>query len=1060
MSGLVLRGLLLAADAAPAVKKAADSSGGASFLIFLAVVFLVFVLPFLLGSFIARSLNVRDMGTRIGTVLFAVMIGITPFVWQYVKGSREQSTYAARLAAWEAEGKEKGEPQPTRPEPRSWQSAIKLGIDLEGGTNLVFETDPIAGKEVTPDVLAQLVTAIGRRINPTGTEEVVVRAVGRNRIEVIVPGAKPEEVARIKQLITRLGSLEFAILANRSDHDAIIQRAQGAKKDVFDANGNVIASWREVAFGKDKKPKYTPGSSDISREVDEKGEKVTQVLIVLDRDPDNRVTGKYLTRAHETVDESGGAAVGFNFNTRGAFLFQKLTSLNGPRSDGSFRNLAVLLDERIHTAPVIRSTISDSGMISGRYTRDEVNELIGVLKAGALEVPLKPDPVSEFSVGPLLAHDVRDKGMMSVYVSSILIFAFMFIYYRFAGLVANICLVLNIVLILASMAYIDATFTLPGIAGIVLTVGMAVDSNVLIFERMREEQERGSSLRMTIQNGFGRALSAIVDGNMTSLITAVILYMIGTDQIRGFAVTLFIGLTVSMFTAVFMGRVLFELAERKRWISRVSMMSLIKVPHIDWIGWWRPAVAISAVFVIAGFIAMGARGVDNLDIDFTGGTVVTFDFEKNQDLQKVQELIQKPESEGGLGSTATVERLIPLGAKPTDEPSDATTRDSGKQFRIRTKEQDIKKVADTIFKQMNSSDMKIRQVTVNYGDVVELATSEAKRETLAQFPQGRDVLLTFSAPIKTATAEDYVAQALSELKGAAPEKNESDEPESEADAEKAKATANAPKYDVPKALFVVEGVTASDDDRSAGFTTMMLNASPELPIADLKTALTAMQTRMATEPVFTEVNTFDSQVAKEMQEMALLAILFSLIAIVGYIWFRFERVTWGFAAVAALFHDVLVTMAAIPLAAYLSQTPIGRALGFEDFKINLGVVASILTIIGYSLNDTIVIFDRIREIRGKNPALTAEMLNMSVNQTLSRTILTALSCLIVVVVMYAVGGEGLHAFAFTMIVGVISGSWSTIYMSNPVLLWLMNRPGSAPARVSAPIRSAKPSAAG
>ena len=1053
MSGLVLKGLLLAADAAPAVTKAADSSAGASFLIFVAVVFLVFVLPFLLGTAIARGLNVRDMGTRIGTVLFAVMLGLAPFVWQYVKGAREQSAYAARLAAWEAEGKEKGDPQPTPPEPRTWQSAIKLGIDLEGGTNLVFETDPSAGKDVTPDVLAQLVTAVSRRINPTGTEEVVVRAVGRNRIEVIVPGAKPEEVARIKQLITRLGSLEFAILANRSDHDAIIQRAQGAKKDVYDANGNVVASWREIAIGKDKKPKYTPSQNDITREVEEKGQKVTQVLIVLDRDPNNRVTGKYLTRAHETVDESGGAAVGFNFNTRGAVLFQNLTSLNGPRADGSFRNLAVLLDERIHTAPVIRTTISDSGMISGRYTRDEVNELIGVLKAGALEVPLKPDPVSEFSVGPLLAHDVRDKGMMSVYVSSILIFAFMFIYYRFAGLVANICLVLNIVLILASMAYIDATFTLPGIAGIVLTVGMAVDSNVLIFERMREEQERGSSLRMTIQNGFGRALSAIVDGNMTSLITAVILYMIGTDQIRGFAVTLFIGLTVSMFTAVFMGRVLFELAERKRWIHRVNMMSLIKVPHIDWISWWKPAVAISAVFVIAGFIAMGARGVDNLDIDFTGGTVVTFDFENEQELQEVQELLQKPVDEGGLGSTATVERLVQLG-------QDVSASDKGKQFRVRTKEQDIKKVADTIYKQMNSNDKKIRQVTVEYGDVVDLASSETKRETLAKFPQGRDVLLTFSGPIKTTTAEDYVAQALSEIKGAAPVKKDAEDSEDESDADKARAaaTANAPKYDSPKALFVIEGVEAAEDP-SAGFRTMRINASSELAEADLKAALAAMQQRMATEPVFTEVNTFDSQVAKEMQEMAMLAIFFSLIAIVGYIWFRFERVTWGLAAVAALFHDVLVTLGAIPLAAYLSQTPVGRALGFEDFKINLGVVASILTIIGYSLNDTIVIFDRIREVRGKNPALTAEMLNTSVNQTLSRTILTALSCFIVVVVMYAVGGEGLHAFAFTMIVGVISGSWSTIYMSNPVLLWLMNRPGSTPARPSAPMRAVKSSAA-
>lgn len=1054
MSGLVWNGLLLAAESPKPT-----TSGGASILVFLSILLIVFVAPFVLGVLIARGLNVRDMGTRIGTVLFAVTLGLAPFVYQYVKGAREQADYTQKLAAWDAEGSKKGEPEPQRPEPRSWVSAIKLGIDLEGGTNLVFEAIDSKDKPINADIMQQMVVAIGKRVNPTGTEEVVVRTVGRNRLEVIVPGAKPEDVARIKKRIVELGSLEFAILANQTDHKEIIQKAQGAKKDVYDAEGRVIASWRDISVGKDGKLKYNPSGSDITRPGENNDEKHPQVLIILDPVKDDRVTGKHLTQVRETTDELGAPAIGFNFGTRGARLFQILTSRNGPRSDGSTRQLAVLLNEKIEQAPSIRSTISDSGQISGKFTREEINEHIGTLRSGALEVPLKPEAVSEFSVGPLLAHDVREKGMNSVYVSSALIFLFMFVYYRFAGLVANICLVLNIVLILASMAYIDATFTLPGIAGIVLTIGMAVDSNVLIFERMREEQERGSSLRMTIQNGFGRALSAIVDGNMTSLITAVILYMIGTDQIRGFAVTLFIGLSVSMFTAVFMGRVLFELAERKRWIKRVNMMSLIRVPHIDWISWWKPAVGISALFVVVGFIAMGFRGVDNLDIDFTGGTVVTFEYEADQDLQKVQQILQQPEADGGLGATTSVERLVALG-----DPV-ATANDVGKQFRIRTKEQDAKKVSKTIFELMTKNEMPLRQISLendfsekNDSQFKDLATAEEKRPTLAQFAQGRDVLLKFSGPIKAATAEDYVAQALLELKrtDAEVKKDTEDDEETEAaDAPKAVE----PKYPAPKTVFALEGVDAAED-ASAGFTTMLMNVSPEVSLPDLKEALSSMKARMAVEPTFTEVNTFDSQVAGDMRDMALLAIFFSILAIVAYIWFRFERVTWGIAAVAALTHDVLVTLAAIPLAAYLSQTAFGRLLGFEDFKINLGVVASILTIIGYSLNDTIVIFDRIREIRGKNPALTAEMLNTSVNQTLSRTILTALSCFIVVIVMYFTGGEGLHAFAFTMIVGVISGSWSTIYMSNPVLLWLMNRPGSAPVRSTTPIRPAKSAAAG
>ena len=200
-----------------------------------------------------------------------------------------------------------------------------------------------------------------------------------------------------------------------------------------------------------------------------------------------------------------------------------------------------------------------------------------------------------------------------------------------------------------------------------------------------------------------------------------------------------------------------------------------------------------------------------------------------------------------------------------------------------------------------------------------------------------------------------------------------------------------------------------------------------------------MQNRLSTEPVLDEVNSFDTSVANETKYYALMAVLASLLAIVIYIWFRFEKIYFGLAAVVALAHDVLVTLGAIALGAYLSKTPIGPLLMLEDFKINMNQIACLLTIVGYSLNDTIVIFDRIREIKGKSPNVTYAMINQSVNETLSRTLLTAFTTFLVVLVLYVAGGEGIHGFAFSMIIGVITGCYSTVYIANPVLLWLVNR---------------------
>ncbi|MCA9016530.1 MAG: protein translocase subunit SecD, partial [Planctomycetaceae bacterium] len=759
------------------------------------------------------------------------------------------------------------------------------------------------------------------------------------------------DVQRIKSLITRLGSLEFDIVANRRDHATIVNRAlESPGKDIRDGEGRVIASWREVN-GNDSYTDDQMVSRPVTREDGTQGE---EVLVIIEPNPERRVTGKYLVRARPSTDQNGSPAVAFTFNARGGTLFSQLTSKNRPSKDGFHRHLAVLLDGKVQSAPRLITTIGAEGQITGRFTQKEIADLLNVLNAGALEVPLKPEPVSEFSISPLLGSDVQEKGKQAIVIAAIAVILFMLVYYRFSGLVANICLTLNLLLVMGTMSFINATFTLPGLAGLVLTIGMAVDANVLIFERIREEKARGSSLRMAINNGFSRAFTTIVDANLTTLIVAVVLYIIGTDQVRGFAVTLFIGIVMSMFTALYVGRIIFDIFERKRWISDLKMMSMVGSTNIDFIGKKMIAGTFSIALIVIGLIVVVTRGEENLDIDFTGGTMVTFEFEDKQEIDDVRGLLQAE-----FGNSITLEQLQ-LSNDPGSE---------GRFFRLRTtmndadKGEDEANAADTIRGNLNAafkdSAHKLRKVTMEFGEIKQLEGSE-------NAPAGAEVELTFSGEVKPSTVDNYLKEAIASIKNAD----------------------KTPKYDrIPD--FQLKGIAAdkeaAESEEANRYKKMTMQAGPDLLVDDLKTALASMQTVMATTAILDEVNSFDSSVAGEMQESALLAMLISLIAIVAYVWFRFQRITFGLAAVTALIHDVLVVLGLVALGAYLSNTALGPILGLNDFKINLPMIAAFLTIVGYSLNDTIVVFDRIREVRGKNPALTTVMVNESLNQTLSRT---------------------------------------------------------------------------
>ncbi len=954
-----------------------------------ATIALVFIVPFVLGQLIATSLKLKEFGFKMGVVLFSIFLSAAPFVYQAMLG-------------------------------KPMSKAISLGIDLAGGTNLIYAVDHVKAKAdqkvVDNATLDKMVGAIMRRINPGGTEELTVRRVGNDRIEVIIPGADREVVEQKKRQIVNLGSLEFAILANQKDHANEIRIGSEMRPDQNShfRDGRLVLSWRDVAKGQvvNASGADRTATREVERVIDGEKVKVRQFLVVHET-PEKAVTGRYLTHAQSQMDENGQMAVGFNFSARGGQLFSQLTEKYKPdKTEGFERRLAVLLNGEIQTAPTIRTRIGDRGQITGNFKREEIDQLISVLNAGALEVPLIEQPVSEFTISPLLGVDVQTKGMRAIVISAIVVLGFMGVYYLLAGAVANLCLILNLITVVGAMALIEATFTLPGLAGLVLTIGMAVDSNVLIHERMREELARGASLRMAIENGFDKALSAIIDGNVTSLITAVILYMIGSDQIRGFAISLFIGLTLSMFSVLYFGHMCFQIIERKKWARTLHMMQFMGETKLDFLKTQGYAFALSGAVIVAGFAALFARGVNNLDIDFTGGTMVTFEF---VDPQKTEDVRSKLSEK--FGSTISLERLVLAGEQAAAE--------GGHRYRVRTTEKVQATVTKSLTEAFSDKSMALLRVTLDPAEVTAIP-ADAKSEDGGEdrFAGGSQATLKFSGSgLSTATAAAYLADELRRIPG---EKEGSS------------------KYDAAASLIDIAGKTAAPKDAAATTTTekfveMDAKAIGQVAPADFQSAITAMATKMTSNPAFEEVNSFDTSVATETQRDAILAMLASLAMIVVYIWFRFENLYFGFAAVVALAHDVLVTLGSVCLAAYLSNTPIGTIFMFDDFKVNLALIASLLTIIGYSMNDTIVIFDRLREIRGRNPDITYDMINLSVNQTLSRTLLTALSTFLVVVILYVFGGSGIHGFAFSMIVGVITGCYSTVYIANPVLYWLIVR---------------------
>jgi SecD/SecF fusion protein len=690
-----------------------------------------------------------------------------------------------------------------------------------------------------------------------------------------------------------------------------------------------------------------------------------------------------------------------------------LTSTNLPDPDtGVERQLGIVLDNTLLSAPNIQSTITNRGRITGRFSSEEIDFLINILRAGKLPAALDPEPATQNIIGPSLGQDTIDKGARSIGISLIVVLVFIAIYYRFSGLVACTVLMLNILFTFSLILLIKAPLTLPGLAGLVLTVGMSVDANVLIFERIREELAKGAKLRLAVRQGFERATRTIVDANITTLITAVVLYAIGTDQIRGFATMLILGILMCMFTSIFCARLIFDVVIHRNWVTELKMTQILPKTNFDFLSKRYFAGIISVVLIVVGIGAVVIRGGEILDIDFTGGTSVTIASVESLDADKVRAKLSAAAKTMDFGDSTVDIRVTNVQMSEYEE---------GNVWKIVTsleKEEEIKSLVSEALKVENYTMTSVRIEDSNSGGnddpegggspegdncQEDDSTDESTDESASADDEQQVIyLLTFSHPLEKSSLEGNFIAAAEALEMGTP----------------------------GIAIDPPAGVLEEDHDRIEWVVKIGLSSDPAGKLMDQVTS------QLDDQPNWISANTIGGKVAGKTQETAIAALAASLIGIVIYIWIRFQKIVFGFAAVVALIHDVLITLGAIAISAWLAGT-----FGFlliDEFRISLPVVAAFLTIIGYSLNDTIVVFDRIREVRGRSPDLTSEMVNISINQTLSRTILTSVTTLIVVLILYAIGGEGIHGFAYALIIGVMVGTYSSIFVASPALVMMMD----------------------
>jgi SecD/SecF fusion protein len=779
-------------------------------------------------AILAQTAALQKAGTNNEFTALQVAIGTNDLqkYFPFVAGANNQihpTTYILNRLQREAAGK------------------IKLGLDLQGGTSFLVEMDTNVlfsadtnsiqqqpRSELTSAALSQAVEVLRKRIDRFGVAEPIIQSAGGNRILIQLPGLSQSDKDSAREQITKSAYLEFRMVHENSGE--IVDYRTGELHEPVPPGYEVLKHVEQLANGKSQMEAF-----------------------VVKKKAENGLAGDIVKSSRVVRGSLGEPQIDFELTAEGARRFGETTR------DNINHKLAIILDGELRTAPNIQSAIeTGNGQITGSFSIEEAQSVANVLQ-NPLKAPVHIVYTSD--VGATLGKDSIASGIKASIAGVVFVSIFMLAYYFVAGIAANVALFTNIIILLGVMCSVGTTFTLPGIAGAVLTVGMAVDANVLIYERIREELAKGKSLRGAIDAGYARAFGTIFDSHVTTLISSIILIWMGTGEIKGFGVTLTIGVAASLFTALVVTRLIFNFLLERNLIKSLPMLHLIKSSKVNFMGIAKPLFIVTWLFVVVSLGFGITRGEKLFGVDFLGGDSTTFSFAQRLDEKDIRAV------------------LMPLGEK------------------------------DAQIQYQKGDNLETLCITTSSG-----SASKVEAQLNQKFPQA--------------------------------------------------------KYSVVRRQEV--GAT----------------------------------------------------LGKEIQQSAIIASLMAMFGILVYVAFRYEF-SFAVAAVIAVLHDVLFAIGTYCVANAIS----GR-------QFNATVVAAILTIIGFSINDKIVIFDRIREqlklgVRGS----FKDIINMSLNQTLSRTIITSGTVFIATMSLFIWGGGVINDFAFTFLVGIIVGTYSSIYIASVIVLW-------------------------
>ena len=720
---------------------------------------------------------------------------------------------------------------------------LHLGLDLQGGTSYLIRLDKPADGLLDKDAVSQAVEVIRKRVDTYGVSEPVITPEGTDRILVQIPGLDQDKIKDVRQQLQQVAKLEFRLV--KPDSAEIIRQVDSGVAPL--PPGYVIVSGT-TENGPDGKPELGADGKPLP---------VGRYLVKRTAD----MNGEHVTGAHAFYTTTYG--VSLKLDEVGRSQFGDLTK----QAYDEKTQLAILLDGVVVCAPGVSDgpIYQGSAEITGNFDETEARNLASILQ-NPLRTPVHIE--EERSVSPTLGQDSIKSGIYAGLGGLALVLLFVIAYYRFAGLVAVLGLLINVILLFGIMSTLPFVLTLPGIAGIILTIGLAVDANVLIYERLREEMATGKPLAAAIDAAYNKAFTVIFDANATTLITAAILYYVSSGPVKGFAVTLTIGIIASVFSAMVVTRTVFGWAMEAGWVKRITMLHLINpAKQIDFMSRRRLWIAISLTVIGVSIVGFVIRGQKNFGIDFLGGDLLT------------------------LNSTQTV----------------------------------------------SEADVRAALQPLGYEEVIQKTQSNVA---------GTEASITIRSPANTSE------KIVDTLKSA-----------------------------LPQAGFKVIGQ-----------------------------------------------DTVGSVVGKELAQTSVWAFCLAVFGIIVYVTLRFAF-SFAVGAIVALFHDVIITVGVFAICGH---------------ELSLIMVGAILTIAGYSINDTIVVYDRIREgLHSGRRGSIQEIMNASINETLSRTLLTSGCTLFSVAALFLFGGSVLKDFAFAILIGVVVGTYSSIFIASPIVLWWSGRRGTS-----------------